>query len=189
MPSIRYEKEFLAALKNADGFGDKFYEYIVTNKQRNAEIEQITLSEIMSGSNVLCLVDRVEHAQYLSARLGKSVAVVDGDEPKKIRNEKVRMFKEGELKGMVCTYQLLGTGFDYPDLNVLILAGGKGQIRLHQSIGRVMRSKTDGGGAVVYIFADHIPPFRNHYLRQLEVFSSESAIKMGPVPRWAQSFV
>jgi len=189
---LRYDRSFINNVMADRGDWPEMYKnYIVENRTRNTTICSLVMDEAGAGSHVLVLVDRIDHAEHLQALLGDNIAVWThgGD---KEREHKFHEFTTGRISTMICTFSLAGEGFDYPDLNVLILASGKSEIKIRQAMGRVMRRSTHET-ATVYDFVDPINPFKEHFLARLEVYQSEEAFELEnqgrDLPHWARSYL
>lgn len=91
---------------------------------------------------VLVFTKFIKEADYLSQRLnakGYKAAVVTGDTPKKERDAILRDFKEGRID-VVCNAAVLVCGFDYPELDTVILARPTKSLALYyQIVGRCIR--------------------------------------------------
>ena len=84
----------------------------------------------------------VEEAENLVEKLkikGVPVAIVTGDTPKSEREWIIEKFKSGELK-VIANAQVLTTGFDYPELDTIIMARPTKSLALYyQCVGRAIR--------------------------------------------------
>ncbi len=185
-----YDPDWFKSLSMLRNYNELYDVYIILNDIRNKEILKTVLQEVEDGNSVMVLVDRVAHARYLAASLGTTIADYTwaGDDSD-IRRAKVAAFKTGDVPAFFCTYSLGGEGFDYPELNVLILAGGKSETKIRQSLGRVMRLKSDGSNATLYDFADTINPFRDHFIDRMKVYKSEDVFVVKEYPRWVKKYV
>jgi len=190
--TIQYDRSFISnVMADRNDWSELYMSYIVANRKRNVAICNIVMREAGEGSHILVLVDRVDHASTLAAMLGEHIAVWT-DSKDKLRADKFHLFTSGQISTMICTFSLAGEGFDYPELNVLVLASAKSEIKLRQSMGRVMR-KSIHDTATVYDFVDPIQPFKNHFLARLEVYGSEPAFELEnegkDLPHWARSYL
>lgn len=88
-----------------------------------------------------------DEAQYVSDRLPGQAAIVSQDTPKKERERILADFKAGRVK-VVTNVGVLTTGFDYPELDTVVLARPTLSLSLYyQMVGRAIRphpSKTEG---------------------------------------------
>jgi len=188
--SPSYDPDWFKTISKMRNYNDVFEAFIVNNEVRNASILKTVLEEVENDNTVMILVDRVAHARQLAANLGETIADFTwSGEDTDIRRQKVANFKSGDVPAFFCTYSLGGEGFDYPDLNVLILAGGRSETKIRQSLGRIMRLKSDGSNATLYDFADTVNPFRDHFIDRMKVYKSEDVFVVKEFPRWVRKYV
>lgn len=102
-----------------------------------------TINYVMeSRRNALVFTRFIEEAEYLTGRVNGS-AIVTGKTPKKEREKIINGFKQGDIK-VVCNVGVLTTGFDYPELETVILARPTMSLALYyQMIGRGIRPHPD----------------------------------------------
>lgn len=189
---IKYDRVFLSQISiQSEDWNDFHTNFIVENPDRNAAITNIIMREIANDSHILVLVDRINHGRLLASGFpADHVTTSSSKDKKSVRNEKFELFREGKIKCMICTFDLAGEGFDVPSLNVLIIAGGKSEIKIRQAAGRIMR-KSEHETATLYDFVDPIAPFQTHFLKRLEVYKSESAfeIETEDLPFWVTRYL
>ena len=153
IPTIRKIKtNYYFPLWNADEYS-AMVDDLIEDGQRNKLILD-TIDEY-KGKQMVVLTTRVKHATFLTEQLnrrgykakylvsrlphptkhGKFKAM-----PKKARVEVISNLNNGKTKIVVSTFSLFSTGIDIINLEVLFLAGPtKSEIKLKQSIGRIMR--------------------------------------------------
>lgn len=139
---------------------NKMMKYLAADKDRNAQITADIAAHAQGNQGiVLVLSDRKTHCQELAARLKiitkQEIAVLTGDLKKAERLDVVEKLRAGQIKILVATGQLIGEGFDLPELSSLFLAtpiGFRG--RLLQYLGRVLRPAPGKEFAVVYDYVD-----------------------------------
>ncbi len=188
--SPSYDPDWFKTIAKINNYMSVYEVFIVNNTVRNAYIMKAVLDEVEAGNSVMVLVDRVAHARQLAAQLGSTIAEYTwSGEDMHTRRIKVTAFKTGATPAFFCTYSLGGEGFDYPELNVLVLAGGRSETKIRQSLGRVMRLKSDGSNATLYDFADTINPFRDHFIDRMKVYKSEDVFVVKEYPRWVRKYV
>jgi DNA repair protein RadD len=108
--------------------------------------------------NVLVFTRFVQEAEYLIKHIPNS-AVVHAKTPDKERVRILREFKAGIIK-VVCNVSVLAVGFDYPELECIVLARPTMSLRLYyQMIGRGVRPHRDKEHAWVVDMADNIRLF------------------------------
>jgi superfamily II DNA or RNA helicase len=191
---LRYDQSFLARVNADRGDWPELYKnYIMENQRRNNTICSVVIDEASEGKHILILIDRIDHAQVLAAKLGQKLAVwTHGGETKELQELKFHQFTTGQIPVMICTFSLAGEGFNYPELNVLVIAGGKAEIKIRQAMGRVMR-KSVHDTATLYDFVDPIQPFKDHFLARLEIYNSEDAFELEDngrhLPYWARNYL
>jgi len=112
----------------------------------------------------LLLSDRREHCETLGCILkqehGIQPAVLTGQTPAKERENIIKGLQSGECHYLVATGQLIGEGFDLPEIGTLALATPvKFSGRLIQYIGRGLRPAPGKDKALILDFVDKHPVF------------------------------
>ncbi len=107
----------------------------------------------------LILSDRREHcstiADILKQDQGIQPAVLTGQTPAKAREKIIQDLQSGECHYLVATGQLIGEGFDLPEIGTLALATPvKFSGRLVQYVGRALRPAPGKDKAVILDFVD-----------------------------------
>jgi superfamily II DNA or RNA helicase len=127
---------------------------------RNALICSETARQARNGGGIsLILSDRKAHCERLRAILGRDygikATVLTGALGKRERERVVSELHAGRCKVLIATGQLIGEGFDLPELGTVILGT---PIRFHgrviQSIGRALRPFDGQTEALVVDFLD-----------------------------------
>jgi superfamily II DNA or RNA helicase len=130
----------------------------------NAARNQLIVADILkertcSPGTILVVSDRVKHCEELAALLKKQgcpSAVLTGKLPADQRTALVDSIRQGEVKVLISTVQLIGEGFDCPDLATLFLTTPiKFTGRLLQVVGRVLRP-AHAKQARVYDYVDPV---------------------------------
>jgi DNA (cytosine-5)-methyltransferase 1 len=128
---------------------------IVNNKHRNWTALQLATK---NPEPVMLLVQRIEHLNNLrdmGESIGIPVEVVHGRLPKEEQERILQRFKDGKIKRLVATTDLVGEGTDVPAIRTVIVCdGGKSVARTLQRIGRGMRMHGDKKYVYVYDFRD-----------------------------------
>ena len=110
------------------------YSYLVSIVKRVLNPKQ----KEQSRRGILVFTKNIMQAQALIAAIPNS-AFVTGETKKKDREEILRRFKAGEIK-VVANVGVLTTGFDYPELDTVIMARPTMSLSLYyQVIGRAIR--------------------------------------------------
>lgn len=94
---------------------------------------------ISEGKSVLAFVDSVDNAEIMASKLPKT-AVISAKTKAKARTRIIEEFKSGVLKA-VLNYDVLTAGFDYPELDVVIMGRPTMSFRIYyQMLGRLVRN-------------------------------------------------
>ena len=101
---------------------------------------------------ILVFTKFIDEADSLASKLrqvGINAAIVTGETPKNEREAVLRDFKDGRIK-VVANVGTLTTGFDYPELDTIILGRPTKSLALYyQMVGRAIRPCKDKDGWVV----------------------------------------
>jgi superfamily II DNA or RNA helicase len=127
------------------------------NRQIAADVSQV----VQSGAAGICLVlsDRKKHCQVIKSLLkyrhGIEAALLTGDLTSEQRKRVLDRIRSGAEQVVVATGQLIGEGFDCPDLATLFLATPiRFSGRVLQYLGRILRPAEGKKGATVYDYVD-----------------------------------
>lgn len=106
----------------------------------NEKLKDVIMRLINAGrKNILVFTRFVDEAKELSESLGNISEWVSAESSKKERESVLNKFKSGEIK-VVCNVGILTTGFDFPELETIVLARPTMSLALYyQMIGRSMR--------------------------------------------------
>jgi len=106
----------------------------------NDKLKDVVFRLIKAGrKNILVFTRFVDEAKELSESIGNIAEWVSGESSKKERESVLNRFKSGEIK-VVCNVGVLTTGFDFPELETIVLARPTMSLALYyQMIGRAMR--------------------------------------------------
>lgn len=108
--------------------------------QFNLKLKEVIERLVKAGrKNILVFTRFVAEAQELSDYFKGLSEMVSGETPKKERERILKGFKSGEIK-IVANVGVLTTGFDFPELETIVLARPTMSLALYyQMIGRAMR--------------------------------------------------
>lgn len=132
---------------------------LTEDPERNALIVRDVVREAQNGGG-LCLVlsDRKAHCETLAemlAEYGVRATVLTGDLSNKRRQEIIAALNAGQVKVLIATGQLVGEGFDCPELSTLFLATPiRFSGRVLQYLGRILRPAPGKDKARVYDYLD-----------------------------------
>lgn len=106
----------------------------------NRELLKIIYRLIKAGrKSILVFTKFVKEAEYLAKQLGDIAEFVSGETPKKERESILNRFKGGQIK-VVCNVGVLSVGFDFPELETVVLARPTMSLALYyQMVGRALR--------------------------------------------------
>jgi superfamily II DNA or RNA helicase len=144
----------------------KMLSELTLDDRRNHLIAGDVAAEVqLNGEGQVCLVlsDRKHHCSTLHAILKHkyhvSADILTGDLNLEERRQVVERVNEGKCRVLIATGQLVGEGFDCPNLSVLFLATPiRFSGRVLQYLGRVLRPSGGMQTARVYDYIDiHVP--------------------------------
>ena len=138
------------------------YQYLLKNmiedSERNELITKTAVREAKAGEVVLVVSNRKKHCRTLHNMISKEwskTGLAIGDVKKKEVDAAVKAMETGELTVLVCTYEMLGEGFDLDKMSRLFFTTPfRARSRVEQGIGRVQRIADGKKDAVVYEFYD-----------------------------------
>ena len=136
---IGFDSSELAVNSTGGDFTDysvqRYYKMINFRAQLHEEVSK----QMKKRKNVLVFTRFVEEAEYLVDKLGQGAAIVTAQTPAKERDRIIEDFRNGKIK-VVANVGILTIGFDYPELETVILARPTMSLALYyQMIGRCMR--------------------------------------------------
>lgn len=116
------------------------------------------------GKQFICFATDVETAGEMAVKFneaGIACAAVSAQTPTHVRNEMIRRFKRGQLKGLV-NVDLFGEGFDVPGVEVVIMARPTASLAVFlQQFGRALRVFA---GKLYGLIIDHVSNWKRHGL-------------------------
>ena len=115
-----------------------------TKHDFNKSVVDVVNRVLVAGKKrILVFTKFVEEAESLAEELGEDAAVVHGNMKSKERDEVIKGFREGRIK-VVANVGVLTVGFDYPELEVVVLARPTRSLTLYyQMMGRAVRPHPD----------------------------------------------
>ena len=159
----------------------KMLSELTLDDRRNHLIAGDVAAEVqLSGEGQVCLVlsDRKHHCATLQAILKHKyhvgADVLTGDLSVEERRQVVERVNDGKCRVLIATGQLVGEGFDCPNLSVLFLATPiRFSGRVLQYLGRVLRPSVGMQPARVYDYIDiHVPPLMAAAQARQRVYAS-----------------
>lgn len=157
MPKVIY-RAFRSRLEHRNDIQRILREHVVENNKRNGMIVGDVLAEAVSGNYCIVVTDRRKHAEklYDLISLGwDKTGIATGMYSRKYVEEQSAKLNKKEITVLVCTFSLLGEGFDVPFLNRAFIAMPfRAEGKVVQLIGRVQRAHPDKDDAKVYDYVD-----------------------------------
>jgi len=127
----------LQTTENIENYQDAYKQYIYFNENRNNLIKDIC--DLSKDKKIIITTKLVDHAQVLCSRIDGAKLItgsVQGEERKNILKE----FKESKNGVIVGTQQIMSTGINIPNCDIIINAtANKSDILTVQTVGRVKR--------------------------------------------------
>lgn len=131
---------------------------LIHHQERNSIIVGDILREALSGNFCIVLTDRKAHAEILfnMIQIGwPKTGIATGRYNRQYVNEQVKKLNNSEITVLVCTFALLGEGFDVPLLNRAFLTlPFRAEGKLEQLVGRIQRTAEGKKDAIVYDYVD-----------------------------------
>lgn len=157
---------------------NKAYNLISTSKVRNEMIIDDVITCVARKQTPVILTRFKEHAKLLHDALKEKadhVFLLYGDNSDKENTEirvKLKQIPENESLILVATGQKIGEGFDFPRLDVLMLAAPVSfEGRLEQYVGRLNRDYVGKEAVYVYDYIDsHVRYFDKMYAKRLRTY-------------------
>jgi superfamily II DNA or RNA helicase len=131
---------------------------IVNNSKRNGLIVGDILREAVDGNYCIVVTDRKAHADILFELISKGwekTGIATGNYSKKYVTEQAELLNDKKITVLVCTFALLGEGFDVPFLNrAFITMPFRAEGKVEQLVGRVQRTADGKTDSLVYDYVD-----------------------------------
>ncbi len=150
---------------------------------RNRLIAQDVATEVQQTAGIcLVLSDRKQHCETLKAMLTFrhkiAVEVLTGDVDASRRTEILHLLAEGKIRVLIATGQLLGEGFDCPNLSSLFLTTPiRFSGRVLQYVGRVLRPAPGKKQAKIFDYVDvHVGVLKSAAAARQAVYHGNRAL-------------
>lgn len=154
---------------------------IIKNRHRNDKILDAILDFVNKNMKFIVFVDKIIHAQELSMISGIDYT----DAKDKDQSKKFSDLENGEIFGIICTYELAGLGYDLPSLDGLIFAGaGKSAVRFIQAKGRLTRIFKKKKRGIIIDFADTSRYFGDHAMERYKIYREERDVNVHAKGTW-----
>ena len=157
MPVVKYR-----AIHSKPVYGNQIQQIlkqnIINNSKRNNIIVGDVIREAALGNYCIVMTDRKVHAKtlYDLISLGwEKTGIATGNYTKKYVTEQANMLNNKEITVLVCTFSLLGEGFDVKFLNrAFVTMPFRAEAKVEQLVGRVQRTAEGKTDAIVYDYVD-----------------------------------
>jgi DNA repair protein RadD len=140
--------EILRGVSKSRDLSPKFLEILAQDNERNRKIATKLLEIGKQKKRTLYFGTTRYQAQLICAIMildGINAVYLDGNTPQSYRNDCIKKFKNGEID-IICNCDLFTTGFDDPEIEVIMIGRPTKSLVLHQQmIGRGMRGPKMGG--------------------------------------------
>ena len=151
---------------------------LTCDEHRNKQIVTDIISETKKETGTILVVsDRVHHCQQLAEILAENqipASVLTGSLAKDKRTAIVDDVREGRVKVLISTMQLIGEGFDCPGLSTLFLTTPiKFSGRLLQVVGRILRPAEPDKQPKVYDYVDPVGVLKSSARARQAVYQEE----------------
>ena len=144
---------------------------IVEDSTRNKLIIEETLKAFDTGRTILILSERIAHCKYLKTKIAAKLLDISEDVPDiglyigGLKSSALAIANECRI--IVATYNMCAEGYDNPNLNTVLFATSKRDVR--QSAGRVLGLRSGGGFRPLIIdISDTWGPARNQAAARLK---------------------
>jgi len=154
---------------------------LTSDDERNRLIADDVAKEVQSGKGVcLVLSDRKKHCETLQGilrfKFGVHAELLTGDVKDEDRRQVLERLQQGKVRVLIATGQLIGEGFDCPDLATLFMATPiRFSGRVMQYLGRILRPARGKVHARVYDYVDErVPPLVSAAKARQRVYGGSS---------------
>ena len=155
---------------------------LTCDDERNRMIASDVEKEVRTGEGVcLVLSDRKKHCETLQGillyKFGVDAQLMTGDVSDEDRRLVLQRIQQGRARVLVATGQLIGEGFDCPDLSTLFMATPiRFSGRVMQYLGRILRPSANKARARVYDYVDEqVPPLVSAAKARQRVYGESSS--------------
>jgi superfamily II DNA or RNA helicase len=156
------------------GYQDAYKGYIVENEYRNKKIVEIIKDEYKKKKKILVLFNIIEHMEKIQEQLkDEDVIFINGQLAKKKREELVEEIHKRD-SCIILASTIFDEGVDFPNMDVLVLAGGgKSSIKVTQRVGRILRKADNKTHAIIHDFVDRCKWLYGHYKSRRKILEED----------------
>lgn len=168
--------ELLPTLDNPKELYKKECEFIWTNEFRNQ-----VLCHLVKGvkHNILVLVDRIDHGEYLLKYLqerckNKKVYFVKGEVEVRDRQQITQTMEQNDDVICIAISKIFSTGIDIKNLHHIVFAsGGKAKVKIVQAIGRGLRLHESKIRLTIFDLVDMLIYGSKHLKKRINLYKAE----------------
>lgn len=157
MPKVLYRSIYSKPIHD-NNIQSILKDVLVPSEKRNGIIAGDVLREAAAGNYCIVVTDRKIHAEILYDLIStgwEKTGIATGNYTKKYVKEQAARLNNKEITVLICTFALLGEGFDVPFLNrAFVTLPFRAEGRIEQLIGRIQRSAPGKADSVVYDYVD-----------------------------------
>lgn len=175
---LKYKEETYDRLKKLSYYDEK--EYIKKSVPRQ-KITKILIDKYTKNQNTIVFFDEIELGEVYYDVLKKDIpnkkfywisGEVKGDKREEIR-QNINTSDENDIV-LFGSLGTTSTGINIPKLhNGIFLFIGKSEIRIKQSIGRILRKHESKENVIIYDITDDLKHSKNHLNERLKIYASE----------------
>jgi len=176
---LKYPDEICQQLRNADYQAE--LDFLVRNEARNRFIMNLALS--LEGNTLLMFQFVEKHGKVLYDLMkdcGRETFFVHGGVDGEDREQIRTLLKTKQNAIVIASSGTFSTGVNIPSLrNIIFASPSKSQVRVLQSIGRVLRQSAGKDGATLYDIADDLTwkSRKNftitHFVERMKIYNEE----------------
>jgi superfamily II DNA or RNA helicase len=156
-------------------FYEKEREFVYLSPLRNKIIHQ--LCSKLDG-NMLILVDTLDYGELLLEKLktlNRKVYFIRGSMSTEDRQKIIQEIEENDDVIAIAMTQIFSTGISVKNLKYLVFTAiGKSNVKISQSIGRIMRLHENKDEAIIFDIADNTDYSMSHLRQRLALYKKET---------------
>ena len=152
-------------------------EFVKNSNYRNNIISNLS-SKL--DNNTLILIDYIEHGEILYNKLSsdcenKKIFFIRGEVEVEERQKIQKLMEVEDNIVVIAISKIFSTGINIKNLHYIVFAnGGKGKIRIVQSIGRGLRLHKDKKQLIIFDIADNLIYGQRHIDERKKLYKSEN---------------
>lgn len=158
---------------------------ITNNVERNQLVVDIAMKAVQTNKSTLILINYIEHGENILKLLEKvypEAVFIHGSTESEKRQKVLQEFQESKRK-LIISSNILGEGWDCPNLQVLITARAEAStIAAYQAIGRTLRLTEGKTKAIIVDIGDSgVKYLESHTSSRIDAYAKEPRYQLIPV--------